>query len=66
MTAAGPDTSDGLGQVTLTWDLIGSTILCTEIAFQGLTQPGSVASWISKTGYIFLVLSWLLQAGPSF
>ncbi|OAV90000.1 hypothetical protein PTTG_07448 [Puccinia triticina 1-1 BBBD Race 1] len=65
--ALGPDTSDGLGQATLTRDLIGYTISCTEIAARGLAQPGGVASSISETQHqlissLLAVLGWLLEA----
>ncbi|EFP75552.2 uncharacterized protein PGTG_00883 [Puccinia graminis f. sp. tritici CRL 75-36-700-3] len=65
--ALGPDTSDGLGQATLTRDLIGYTIACTEIAARGLAQTGGVAGSISETqqqliSSLITVLGWLLEA----
>jgi len=68
--ALGPDTSDALGQATLTRDLIGYTIACTEIASRGLAQPGrrgGVARPITEIqqqliSSLLAVLAWLLEA----
>ncbi|PLW10957.1 hypothetical protein PCANC_15655 [Puccinia coronata f. sp. avenae] len=67
--ALGPDTSDALGQATLTRDLIGYTVACTEIASRGVAQParGGVACSITETqqqliSSLLAVLGWLLEA----
>ncbi|KAH9440457.1 hypothetical protein MJO29_016281 [Puccinia striiformis f. sp. tritici] len=73
--ALGPDSSGPSSQATLTRDLIGYTLACTEISSRGIGQPISssstaslgVARSITETQHqlissLLSVLSWLLES----